>query len=118
MRHPETRKQLDDAVSNVESALKNLAARLDDALPGRSHRRSRVHRAERAVRRAAHSVADRVSPRHASSFLADTERTVRQHPVRVALAAAVAGYCVWSLMRMSHGRSGRYPGSSDTTRRL
>lgn len=103
MRHMDTRKQLDAAVENVESALRNLSDRLEDVLPGSSHRR-RVSRAGRAIRRTASSVVDRVSPDHASSLVADTRRTVSEHPVRVALTAALAGYCVWSLFKLANGR--------------
>jgi ElaB/YqjD/DUF883 family membrane-anchored ribosome-binding protein len=103
MRYPDARNQLDAAVSNVESALKNLSDRLEDVLPGNSHRR-RISRARRAITRTASSVAERV-PGQASSLVEDTRRTVREHPVRVALTAAIAGYFVWSLIRVANEKS-------------
>jgi hypothetical protein len=40
----------------------------------------------------------------ASAIAADTGRTVREHPVKTLLTAAVAGYCVWSLVRYATER--------------
>lgn len=99
MRYPDARHQLDDAVNHVESALRNLSDRLEDALPGNRHRR-RLSRARRAIGRTASSVVDRVSPDHAPALLADARRGVTNHPVRTAFTAAVAGVCIWSLFRL------------------
>jgi ElaB/YqjD/DUF883 family membrane-anchored ribosome-binding protein len=109
MRHLDTREQLDAAVSNVESALKNLSERLDDVLPGSDRLSHRVTRAKRAIRRTASSVADRIPADRASQLVAETGRTVREHPLRVALTAALAGYCVWSLLRLTNGRGNSHP---------
>lgn len=103
MRHSDVRSQLDTAFGNVESALKNLSDRLDDVLPDHG-RRSRISRARRAVRRTASSVAGRVMPHHGSSLVEDTRRTVREHPVGTVLTAAVAGFAVWSVLRMANSR--------------
>jgi hypothetical protein len=103
MRHPDARSHFDAAVSNVESALKDLTDRLDDVLPG-NNRRRQLSRAGRAIRRTASSVADRVTPGHRSSMVADARQAVRDHPVQVALTAALAGYCLWSLFRLGNGR--------------
>lgn len=111
MRHADTRRQLDDAVNHVEAALKDLSERLEDALPG-SGRRRRIARAKRAVRRTAGSLTDRVSGRQVSSLVDDTRRVVSDHPVQVALTAAVAGYCVWSLIRLANGRPAGHDGAS------
>ncbi|MGH8193030.1 MAG: hypothetical protein ACREQ8_01335 [Woeseiaceae bacterium] len=104
MRQTDVRQQLDAAVSNMESALKDLSERLEDALPGSDDLRHRVTRAKRAIRRGAGSVADHVTPPY-PSLVEETRRTVRDHPVRVALTAAMAGYCVWSLLRLANGRA-------------
>ena len=88
----------------MESALKDLSERLEDALPGSDDLRHRVTRAKRAIRRGAGSVADHVTPPY-PSLVEETRRTVRDHPVRVALTAAMAGYCVWSLLRLANGRA-------------
>lgn len=99
--------QLESAFGNVESALKNLSDRLDDALPDYG-RRHPVKRAGQALRRTASQVAERVRPDHGGSLMEDTRRTVREHPVGTVFAAAAAGIVVWSLLRMgnSHERSG------------
>jgi hypothetical protein len=53
---------------------------------------------------------------------ADTGRVVRQNPVKTLLTAAIAGYCIWSLIqystsRTAAGRSSR-SGDADSNRRL
>lgn len=106
MRHSDVRSQLDTAFGNVESALRHLSDRLDDVLPDYGRRR-KMSRAGRAIRRTASSVADRVLPRNTPSLMEDTRRTVREHPVGTVLTAALAGYCVWSLLRAANARHGR-----------
>lgn len=103
MRQSDVRTQLDTAFTSVESALRNLSDRLEDVLPDHG-RRSRISRAGRALRRTAGSVAERVTPQHASSLVEDTRRTVREHPFGTVLTAAAAGFCVWSLLRMANSR--------------
>jgi hypothetical protein len=108
MRHTDVFSQLETAFGNVESALKNLSDRLDDALPDYG-RRHPVKRAGQALRRRANEMAERVRSDHDGSLMEDTRRTVREHPVGTMLAAAAAGFVVWSLLRMGnseHGRSG------------
>jgi hypothetical protein len=51
---------------------------------------------------------DRFPSDRASQLVAETGRTVRQHPLRTALTAAAAGYCVWSLIRLANGREDRH----------
>ena len=100
--HIGTRNQIDAAVRNVESALRDLSARLDDALPGsKRSRRNRLRRAEAAVRRTAHDVAERLPTEHGASLLEDAGRAVRAHPLKVAAGAAIAGYLAWSLLRLA-----------------
>lgn len=105
MRQAKVRKQFKAAIRNVESALQDLSDRLD-AIPGSSGRnRSSVRRAGRTLRRTAGTVAGHVPLERASAIAADTGRTVRQHPVKTALTAAVAGYLVWTLVRYSTERT-------------
>ncbi len=111
MRHSDVFSQLETAFGNVESALKNLSDRLDDALP--DYRRRPIKRAGQALRRTANQVAERVRPEHAGSLMEDTRRTVREHPVSTVLAAAAAGYVVWSLLRMGNTQHQR-PGVGRT----
>jgi ElaB/YqjD/DUF883 family membrane-anchored ribosome-binding protein len=104
MRQADVKKQFDAAISNMESALQDLAERLED-FPGMGKRRSRLSRAGRSLRRTADSVTDHIPLERASAFAADTGRTVRQHPVTALLTAAVAGYVVWSVIRFSNERA-------------
>jgi ElaB/YqjD/DUF883 family membrane-anchored ribosome-binding protein len=104
MRHLDPRDQLDAAVSNVESALRHLSERLDDVLPGSNDLSRRVTRAKRALRRTTGSMVDHFPSDRASQLVAETGRTVREHPLRAVLTAAAAGYCVWSLIRLANGR--------------
>lgn len=102
MKNIGTRRQIDVAVRNVESALKDLSDRLDDALPGTARsRRNRLHRAEAAIRRTAHNVAGRLPTERGASLLEDAGQTVRAHPLTVALTAAAAGCLVWSLLHLA-----------------
>ncbi|MGH8168405.1 MAG: hypothetical protein ACREQ1_14280 [Woeseiaceae bacterium] len=104
MRQADVKKQFDAAIHNVEATLRDLSDRLE-ALPGAGKRRSPVvRRARRTLQRTAHNVADHIPFERASHLAADTRRTVTQHPVTTALTAAIAGYCIWSLIRYSNGR--------------
>jgi L-serine deaminase len=105
MRDKSARKQIDTAIGNVESALRDLSDRLEEIVPGRRRLRNRVARAEDRLRRTAHSVADRLPRERTASLVESAERTVRAHPVEVALTAAIAGYCAWSILRFANGRS-------------
>lgn len=98
------KKQFDAAIGNVESALRELSDRLD-SLSGSRRSRSPMHRAGRTLKRQASYFADHVPLERASAFAADTGRTVRRHPVTTALTAAVAGYCLWSLIQYSTSRT-------------
>ncbi len=104
MRDKSARKQIDTAIGNVESALRDLSDRLEDVVPGRRRLRHRVARAEDRLRRTAHSVAGRLPRERTASLVESAEQTVREHPVRVALTAALAGYCAWSIWRFANGR--------------
>jgi hypothetical protein len=99
------KKQFDAAIGNVESALRDLSERLE-SLPVTGRPRNSFRRAGRTLRRTAGSFADHVPLERASAIAADTGRSVRQHPVTAALTAAVAGYCIWSLIQYSASRSG------------
>lgn len=105
MKETNARKHIDAALGNVESALRDLSDRLEEAVPGRRRIRSRLARAEDGLRRTAHSVAGHLPRRQTASLLETAENTVRAHPVRVALTAAVAGYCAWSLYRYANDRA-------------
>jgi hypothetical protein len=105
MRQADVRKQFDAAIHTVEATLRDLSDRLE-ALPGAGKRRSpAVRRAQRTLQRTAHNVADHIPFERASNLAADTRRTVAQHPVTTALTAAIAGYCIWSLIRYSNSRN-------------
>ena len=104
MRQADLKKQFDAAIHSVEATLRDLSDRLD-ALPGAGkHRSPVVRRARRTLQRTAHSVADHIPFERASNLAADTRRTVTQHPVTTALTAAIAGYCIWSLIRYSNSQ--------------
>lgn len=103
MSNSHIRGQLESAVSNVESALRNLSDRLDDVLPDYGRRR-RISRAGRAIRRTAGQVAERVRPNNGASLMDDTRRTVREHPYGSVLMAAFAGWLVWSVLRSGESR--------------
>lgn len=105
MKDKRARKQIDAALGNVESALRDLSDRLEDVVPGRKRYRNRLARAEDGLRRTARSVAGRLPRERTASLVESAEQTVRAHPVRVALTAAVAGYCAWSLFRFANGHS-------------
>jgi ElaB/YqjD/DUF883 family membrane-anchored ribosome-binding protein len=115
MRQSDVRKQFKAAIRNAESALQDLSDRFDD-LPGA---RSRIRRAGRSLRRTAGSVAEHVPFERASAIAADTGRTVRAHPVTTLMTAAIAGYCIWSLVRYATERTapgemtGRTAGEDD-----
>ncbi|HLT89395.1 MAG TPA: hypothetical protein VKZ85_00510 [Woeseiaceae bacterium] len=102
MRNADVRSQLDSALGNVESALRNLADRLDDVLPDTGRRP--LSRAGRAIRRRASRMAERVRPHQELSLLEDTRRTVREHPMGTIVTAAVAGWLVWSVLRAANSR--------------
>lgn len=100
----QVKKQFDAAIENVEDALRDLSERLESlSRGGRSH--STMRRAGRNLKRRAGSLAEHVPLERASAFAADTGRTVRQHPVTTVLAAAVAGYCIWSLVQYATHRT-------------
>jgi ElaB/YqjD/DUF883 family membrane-anchored ribosome-binding protein len=103
MRQSDVRKQFKAAVRNAESAVQDLADRFDDLQGGGS--RSAIRRARKSLRRSAGTFADRVPFDRATAFAADTGRRVREHPVRVLVTAAVAGYCVWALLRYATERN-------------
>jgi hypothetical protein len=100
MRQSDVRRQFKTALRNAETALQDLSERLDD-LPGTGRRKSSLQRAGRSLRRTAGSMAEHVPLDRASAIAADTSRTVREHPVKTLLTAAIAGYCVWSLVRFA-----------------
>ena len=100
MRQSDVTRQFKTALRNAEAALQDLSERLDD-LPGTGRRRSSLQRAGRSLRRTAGSVAEHVPLDRASAIAADTGRRVREHPVKTLLTAAIAGYCVWSLVRFA-----------------
>jgi ElaB/YqjD/DUF883 family membrane-anchored ribosome-binding protein len=120
MRQSDVRKQFKAAIRSAESALQDLSDRLDD-LPGTGSRHSTIRRAKRSLRRTAGAVAEHVPIERASAIAADTGRTVREHPVKTLLTAAIAGYCVWSLVRYATERpagrelrgSGEHPEPDD-----
>jgi hypothetical protein len=121
MRQAYAKNQFDAAFRSIESALQDITDRLD-SLPGSRTPRSTLRRAGRNLRRTAGSIADHVPFDRASEMAADTGRVVRQNPIKTALTAAIAGYCIWSLIRYSTSRpaAGRRSQTSDaeTNRRL
>lgn len=120
MRQTYVKSHFDAAIRGIESALQDLTDRLD-SLPGSGTPRSALHRAGRSLRRTAGSIADHVPFERASEMAADTGRVVRQNPVKTILTAAIAGYCIWSLIQYSTSRPSRtrLPRSdADTNRRL
>jgi ElaB/YqjD/DUF883 family membrane-anchored ribosome-binding protein len=98
MRRSDLRGQLDTALSNVESALRDLSDRLEDILPDDGGRR-RMRRAGRALRRTAHQVVERVRPHNGGDLIEDTRRTMREHPVGTVITAALVGGLVWAVLR-------------------
>jgi ElaB/YqjD/DUF883 family membrane-anchored ribosome-binding protein len=104
------KKQFDAAIGNVESALRELSDRLESLSQSRRPR-SPMRRAGRNLKQRASSLAGHVPLDRASAIAADTGRTFRQHPVTTVLTAAVAGYCVWSLIQYSTSRSAANRGS-------
>jgi ElaB/YqjD/DUF883 family membrane-anchored ribosome-binding protein len=98
------KKQFDAAIENVESALRDLSDRLESLSQSRRPPTA-MRRAGRNLKRRATSFADHVPLERASAIAADTGRTVRQHPVTTVLTAAVAGYCIWSLIQYSTNRT-------------
>jgi ElaB/YqjD/DUF883 family membrane-anchored ribosome-binding protein len=98
------KKQFDAAIENVESALRDLSDRLESLSQSRRPPTA-MRRAGRNLKRRASSFADHVPLERASAIAADTGRTVRQHPVTTVLTAAVAGYCIWSLVQYSTNRT-------------
>jgi hypothetical protein len=104
MRQTYVKNQFEAAIRNVESALRELADRLD-SLPGQGSPRTTLRHAGRTLRRTAGSVADHLPFERASEMAADTGRVVRQNPVKTALTAAIAGYCIWSLIQYSSSRT-------------
>lgn len=121
MRQTYAKNQFDAALRSIESTLQDITDRLD-SLPGSRTPASTLRRAGRNLRRTAGSIAGHVPFDRASEMAADTGRVVRQNPVKTVLTAAIAGYCIWSLIRYSTSRpaAGRHPRSSDaeTNRRL
>jgi ElaB/YqjD/DUF883 family membrane-anchored ribosome-binding protein len=101
MRQTYVQRRLEAPVRNARSALKELADRLD-SLPGSRSRKSTLRHAGRTLRRTAGSLADHVPLERASEMAADTGRVVRQNPVKTVLTAAIAGYCIWSLIQYSN----------------
>ncbi|MEX2495836.1 MAG: hypothetical protein WD448_07095 [Woeseia sp.] len=106
MRQAELKRQFDAAISNVESALEDLSERLNE-LPGRKKRRRVFDAAGKRLRHTADKITHRLPVERASTLAANSRRTATEHPVTTALAAAVAGYCVWSLLRFANERSAR-----------
>lgn len=111
------KKQFEAAIENAESALRDLSERLE-SLSASRRPRSTMRRAGRNLKRRASSFVDHVPLERASTFAADTGRTVRQHPVTTVLTAAVAGYAIWSLIqystnRTAAGRSSRHSGARE-----
>jgi hypothetical protein len=104
MRQTYVKNQFEAAIRNVESALQELTDRLD-SLPGQASPRTTLRHARRTLRRTAGSVADHLPFERASEMAADSARVVRQNPVKTALTAAIAGYCIWSLIRYSSSRT-------------
>jgi hypothetical protein len=121
MRQTYVKNRFDAAIRNIESALEDLNDRLD-SLPGSRSPRSTLRHAGRTLRRKAGYLADHVPFDRASAMAADTGRVVRQNPVKTALTAAIAGYCIWSLIRYSNSRTAAdrssRPGEAETNRRL
>jgi ElaB/YqjD/DUF883 family membrane-anchored ribosome-binding protein len=100
MRQTYAKSQFDAALRNIESALRDITDRLD-SLPGSETPGSTLRRAGRNLRRKAGYIADHVPLDRASEMAADTGRVVRQNPVKTVLTAAIAGYCIWSLIQYS-----------------
>jgi hypothetical protein len=98
------KKQFDAAIGNVESALRELSDRLESLSQSRRPR-SPMRRAGRNLKQRASSLAGHVPLDRASAIAADTGRTFRRHPVTTVLTAAVAGYCIWSLIQYSTSRT-------------
>lgn len=120
MRQTYVKNHFDAAIRNIESALQDLTDRLD-SLPGSGTPRNTLRRAGRSLRRKASSIADHVPFDRASEMAVGTGRVVRQNPVKTVLTAAIAGYCIWSLIQYSTRRPAgkRLPGNdADTNRRL
>jgi hypothetical protein len=117
MRQTYVKNQFDAAIRNVESALDELTDRLH-SLPGPASPRSTLRHAGRTLRRKAGSLAGHVPFERASEMAADTGRVVRQHPVKTVITAAIAGYCIWTLIQYSAGRAaqGRSSRFSDAER--
>jgi ElaB/YqjD/DUF883 family membrane-anchored ribosome-binding protein len=117
MREINLRDHVDAAIRNVESALQELNNRLD-SLPGTGRPGNSLRRARRTLTRKARSLADHVPFERASDVAADTGRVVRQNPVKTVLTAAIAGYCIWSLIHYSTSRTaaGKRWASRDTER--
>jgi hypothetical protein len=104
MRQTYAKNRFDSAIRNVESALQELTDRLD-LLPDRGRPGATFRHAGRTLRRKASSLADHVPFERASEIAADTGRVVRQNPVKTLLTAAIAGYCIWSLIQYSTSRT-------------
>lgn len=104
MRQAHVKRQFDAAIHNVELALRDLSDRLE-AMSGTATPRSRIRRAGRTLKKKAGSFADHVPLERASAIAVDTGRTVREHPVKTVLTAAIAGYCIWSLIQYSTSRT-------------
>jgi ElaB/YqjD/DUF883 family membrane-anchored ribosome-binding protein len=104
MRQTYVKNQFHAAIRNVESALQELTDRLD-SLPGTGRPGSTLRHAGRTLRRRAGSLADHVPFERASEMAADTGRVVRENPVKTVLTAAIAGYCIWSLIQYSTSRT-------------
>jgi ElaB/YqjD/DUF883 family membrane-anchored ribosome-binding protein len=105
MRQTYVKNQFDAAIRNVESALEELADRLHSR-PVTASPRSSLRHAGRTLRRKAGSLADHVPFERASEMAADAGRVVRHHPVKTVVTAAIAGYCIWTLIQYSASRAG------------
>lgn len=119
MRNAQLRRQFKATLRNVESALDDLSERLDMLPGGNGRRGNAIERAGRRLRHTAGTMADHVPLERASAIATETGRTLRQHPVITVATAAIAGYCVWSLIRWSNDRShaervGRQQDTDDT----
>jgi ElaB/YqjD/DUF883 family membrane-anchored ribosome-binding protein len=104
MRQTYVKNQFDAAIRNVESALEELADRLHSR-PVTASPRSSLRHAGRTLRRKAGSLADHVPFERASEMAADAGRVVRHHPVKTVVTAAIAGYCIWTLIQYSTSRA-------------
>lgn len=104
MRQTYVKNQFDAAIRNVESALEELADRLHSR-PVTASPRSSLRHAGRTLRRKAGSLADHVPFERASEMAADAGRVVRHHPVKTVVTAAIAGYCIWTLIQYSTRRA-------------